>query len=106
MITKVKDLLCKQNEQGETALYVAAENGHCLAVAQFGYYNHSLVVVAKHEKQKMTKGKEVVIFLYRFHLEAINLDLVLQMLTVFRLTSPATFFLDFVTRNEFSHCIF
>ncbi|XP_075096665.1 ankyrin repeat-containing protein At5g02620-like isoform X2 [Nicotiana tabacum] len=31
----IKDLLCKQNQEGETALYVAAENGHSLVVAEF-----------------------------------------------------------------------
>lgn len=31
----IKDLLCQQNQEGETALYVAAENGHSLVVAEF-----------------------------------------------------------------------
>ncbi|XP_059655627.1 ankyrin repeat-containing protein At5g02620 [Cornus florida] len=31
----VKDLLSKQNLEGETALYVAAENGHALVVGEF-----------------------------------------------------------------------
>lgn len=31
----IKDLLSNQNQEGETALYVAAENGHALLVAEF-----------------------------------------------------------------------
>ncbi|KAM7489366.1 hypothetical protein LguiB_026850 [Lonicera macranthoides] len=31
----IKDLLANQNQEGETPLYVAAENGHALAVAEF-----------------------------------------------------------------------
>ncbi|KAL6527170.1 hypothetical protein OROGR_016260 [Orobanche gracilis] len=31
----VKDLLAKQNQEGETPLYVAAENGHTLVVGEF-----------------------------------------------------------------------
>ncbi|KAM3318998.1 hypothetical protein P3S67_006198 [Capsicum chacoense] len=31
----IKDLLCQQNQEGETALYVAAENGNSLVVSEF-----------------------------------------------------------------------
>ncbi|PHT31705.1 Anaphase-promoting complex subunit 8 [Capsicum baccatum] len=31
----IKDLLCQQNQEGETALYVAAENGNSLVVFEF-----------------------------------------------------------------------
>lgn len=33
-----KSLLCKQNQEGETPLYIAAENGHALVVAEFLKY--------------------------------------------------------------------
>ncbi|KAM3246850.1 hypothetical protein P3L10_008617 [Capsicum annuum] len=31
----IKHLLCQQNQEGETALYVAAENGNSLVVSEF-----------------------------------------------------------------------
>ncbi|PHT98513.1 hypothetical protein BC332_32592 [Capsicum chinense] len=31
----IKDLLCQQNQEGETALYIAAENGNSLVVSEF-----------------------------------------------------------------------
>ncbi|PHT96206.1 hypothetical protein BC332_12482 [Capsicum chinense] len=31
----IKDLLCQQNQEGETALYVAAENGNSLVISEF-----------------------------------------------------------------------
>ena len=33
-----KTLLCKQNQEGETPLYVAAENGHAMVVGEFMKY--------------------------------------------------------------------